>query len=85
MNQPDLPSPAKHLLWCIRTGATLWRGPLTEGRRCYVLNSDGSKQQTYPRVIRVLESHGLIVRRAPGTKDEPTKFEMTEAGKAYLF
>ena len=84
MNQPELPSPAKNLLWRIRTGATLWRGPLKEGRRCYVVERDGSMQLTYPREIRVLESHGLIFGIAPGSKNEPTKFELTEAGKAYL-
>ena len=84
MNQPELPSPSKNLLWRIRTGATLWRGPLKEGRRCYVIGPDGSMQQVYPREIRVLESHGLIVGPALGSNNEPAKFEITEAGKAYL-
>ena len=84
MNQPKLPSPAKNLLWQIRTGATLWRGPLTEGRRCYVVERDGTMQLTYSREIGVLESHGLIVGIAPGGKNEPTKFELTKAGKVHL-
>ena len=84
MNQPELPSPAKNLLWRIRTGSTLWRGPLTEGRRCYLIDPDGSMQKTYPREIRVLENHGLIVGIAPECNNNPTKFELTEAGTAYI-
>lgn len=84
MSDFELSSPSRNLLWRIRKGATLYRAPLSDGRRCYTAYPDGSGEwKTYEQEVRDLEKRGLVVALPRESKDEPTRFELTEAGKEF--
>ena len=77
----SLPSPSANLLWQMQQGASLYRGPLSEKRRCYIVWKDGLEQKIFSSQVRVLEDRGLIVALPRSGKDQPTRYELTKAGR----